>query len=333
MHFAKILLKTLFWIALALFWAWCVLAIYFSPLPGQYSSLIAAALFAAAVPLALLLLPDRRRTERITLLACVGVLIGWGQIKPSHDRIWEQNFARLPSVVIDGNTAHVYNVRNFDYTSENEYTPDYYDKSYDLNQLESVDYILSYWDGNRAIAHTILSFGFANGDHLAVSVETRLEAGELQTNIRGFFKQYELIYILADERDLLRLRTNFRMEEVYLYPLKIDKEYVRKMFDIVVERVNAINRQPEFYNALTQNCFTSLAADFQKLSPPENPFDYRRLATGYSDEMLYDDGYIDNGLSFEETRRLLHINPYVQDDDSGKDYSRKIRPLEKAAVD
>ncbi len=329
MPLAKSLIKIVFWIALTLFWLWSVMAVYFSPLPGKHTSLIVATLFAAGVPLALLLLPDRGRTGCIVLLLCIGVLIGWSQVKPSHDRVWGQNFARLPYVTVEGDKVQVHNVRNFDYKSENEYTPDYYDKTYDLNQLESVDYVLSYWDGNKAIAHTILSFGFANGDHLAVSVETRLEEGEPQTNIRGFFKQYELIYILADERDILRLRTNFRKEEVYLYPLNIDKKYVRKMFDIIVARVNAIKQQPEFYNALTQNCFTSLSADFQKISPPRNPLDYRRLATGYSGEMMYEDGYIDNGLSFEESKRIHHINQYVQDDEKGLNYSTRIRPVQQ----
>ena len=186
--------------------------------------------------------------------------------------------------------------------------------------------MLSYWDGNKAIAHSILSFNFSNGDHLAVSVETRLEKGESQENLNGFFKQYELIYILADEKDVLRLRTNFRKEEVFLYPTTIPDEYVRKMFDIVVERVNSIARQPEFYNALTENCFTSLARNFSKISPPKNPFDYRRLANGYSDEMLYENGKIDSKLNFEETKRMHHINQYVQDIPGSSDYSALIRP-------
>ena len=326
MFLAKRLISFVLWLFLCGFWLWSIGALYFFGLPGKNTPIIVSGLFAVIVPLAFIALPNRKRTAYVVLTFCIVILIGWTRIEPSHDRIWEENVARLPYVTIEGNQVRVHNVRNFDYKTEKEFAVDYYDKTYDLDQLNSVDYVLSYWDGNEAIAHTILSFDFSNGDHLAVSVETRLEKGESQDNLNGFFKQYELIYILADERDILRLRTNFRKEEVFLYPTTIPKEYVRKMFDIVVDRVNGIARQPEFYNALTENCFTSLARDFSKISPSKNPFDYRRLANGYSDEMLYENGRIDNTLNFVETKRLHHINQYVQDIPDSQDYSSLVRP-------
>lgn len=326
MKFAKRLFSLVFWLILFLFWLWCILALYFFGFPGENTPLIVAGSFAALVLLALILLPNRKRTAYVVYLMCFIVLAGWMQIQPSHDRIWEPSVARLPTITIDGNLAHVRNIRNFDYTTENDFTVRYYDKTYDLDQLERVDYVLSYWDGNEAIAHTILSFGFSNGDQLAVSVETRLEKNEPQDSLNSFFKQYELIYVLADERDLLRLRTNYRKEEVFLYPTAIPKEFVRKMFEVVADRVDSIARQPEFYNALTENCFTSLARNFSKISPPKNPFDYRRLANGYSDQMLYENGKIDSQLSFDETKRKHHINQYVQDLTDDQNYSRLIRP-------
>ena len=326
MYLAKRLFSVIFWVLLFGFWLWSIGALYFFGLPGKNTPMIVSGIFAAVVPLALIALPNRKRTAYGVWVLCFIILFGWTRVEPSHDRIWEENVAQLPDITVQGNQARVHNVRNFDYKTEKDFTVHYYDKIYDLDKLKGVDYVLSYWDGNKAIAHSILSFNFSNGDHLAVSVETRLEKGESQENLNGFFKQYELIYILADEKDVLRLRTNFRKEEVFLYPTTIPDEYVRKMFDIVVERVNSIARQPEFYNALTENCFTSLARNFSKISPPKNPFDYRRLANGYSDEMLYENGKIDSKLNFEETKRMHHINQYVQDIPGSSDYSALIRP-------
>lgn len=326
MKFAQRLFSLIFWLILLFFWLWCIFALYFFGFPGENTPVIVSGLFAAIVPLALIVLPNRKRTAYVVWILCFIILAGWTQIEPSHDRVWEPGVARLPTITIEGNQARVQNIRNFDYMTENDFTVQYYDKTYDLDQLNKVDYVLSYWDGNEAIAHTILSFDFSNGDHLAVSVETRLEKGEPQNSLNSFFKQYELIYVLADERDLLRLRTNYRKEEVFLYPTTVPKEYVRKMFEVVADRVNSIARQPEFYNALTENCFTSLARNFSKISPPKNPFDYRRLANGFSDRMLYENGKIDSQLNFDETKRRHHINQYVQDIKDGGEYSRLIRP-------
>jgi hypothetical protein len=195
-----------------------------------------------------------------------------------------------------------------------------------MDKLETVDYALSYWDGNEAVAHTILSFGFAEGEYLAVSVETRLERGEPKTALRGLFKQYELIYVLGDEKDLLRLRTNFRKEDVFLYPTTAGKENVHEFFNVIMERVNNIASRPEFYNTLSQSCLSSLVNDFKRVIALRSFFDFRRTLNGYSDEMLYENGWIDSKLSFAETKRLHYINQYVQDDIDSGDYSSKIRP-------
>jgi len=306
---------------------WCALAIRFSGLGGETLSFAASGIYCAGVLLAVIFLPNRKRTAYGILVLSVGIFLGWTQIKPSHHRDWAASVSKLPLAKIEGNLVMVHNIRNFDYRTEKDFTVRYYDKTFDLDQLETVDYVLSHWDGLEAIAHSILSFGFENGDHLAVSVETRLEKGEPQSALRGLFKQYELIYVLADEKDLIRLRTNYRKEDVYLYPTTVDKEKVRKLFLVILNRVNDIAENPQFYNTLSHNCLTSLVSDFRKVITPKSFFDIRRIANGYSDEMLYENGWIDfKEGGFEETKKLRYINQYVQGNSNINDFSKQIRP-------
>ncbi len=259
----KQILVIVFSLILFVLWLWCIAAIRFSGLP-ETLAFIACSIFGAGVPLALFFLPNRKRTAYGVFILCAGIVVAWLQIKPSHDREWEVSVAKLPSASFEGEQVKIRNIRNFEYKTEKDFSVRYYDKTYDLNKLVSIDYVLVYWDGNEAVAHTILSFGFNDGEYLSVSVETRLERGEPQSALRGLFKQYESIYILGDEKDLLRLRTNYRREDVFLYPITIDPKIVRKLFKVIMERVNQIASEPEFYNTLSQSCFSSLASDLKK---------------------------------------------------------------------
>ena len=314
-------------------WLWCLGAIYFFGLPGNILPLAAASLFGLGVPLALIVLPNRRRTVYGVLALCAGIILGWSQIKPSHDRNWATSFAQLPRITTEGDLIRVHNIRNFDYRTPEDFTVRYYDKTFDLNKLETADYVLSYWDGNEAIAHTLVSFGFGDGDYLTVSVETRLEQGEPQTNLGGFYKQYELIYILGDERDLLRLRSNFRKEEVFVYPTNFNKKDIRKFFGVIIERINSIANKPQFYNTISHNCISSLTKDFSKVLEVREPFNYRWFLNGYSAELMFEHGAINSNGNFADTQRFHHINQYVQADKNGEDYSRGIRPHLKNKTD
>ena len=311
---------------LFVFWLWCSVAVYFIILPDKLIALIAVGAFAIVIPLIFFLLAKRNLALLLIILAYIAVLIAWNNMQASNGREWMPSVARSPYAITQGNLISVYNIRNFDYQTELDFSENYYDKTYNLNELQSLSMTLSYWDGGTAVAHTILSFGFKNGNYLAVSAETRLEKDEPQELIQGFFNQYELIYILADESDIIRLRTNFRKEEVFLYPLRVSKENIRKIFDVIMTRVNKLYQQPEFYNTLTQNCFTTLRSDLRTIAPPKNKFDWRILANGYSDQMLYENNDIDTDLSFTEAKRYFHINQYVSDDNSSEDFSLRIRP-------
>ena len=77
---------------------------------------------------------------------------------------------------------------------------------------------MSYWS-EGLVGHTFLSFIFDNAPPLSISIETRPEVGEGFDPIASLFKQFELIYVVGDERDLVGVRTNHRRETVYLYRL------------------------------------------------------------------------------------------------------------------
>ena len=267
------------------------------------------------------------------LVLCVCIILGWSLKKPSHDRQWIPSVAKLPRITTEGDQIRVHNIRNFDYRTPEDFSVRYYDKTFDLNKLETADYVLSYWDGNEAIAHTLISFGFSDGNYLTVSVETRLEQGEPQTGLGGFYKQYELIYILGDERDLLRLRSNFRKEEVFVYPTNFTKKEVQKFFGVIIERINSIADKPEFYNTITHSCISSLTKDFSKVLKVRDPFNYKWLLNGYSAELMFEHGAINSNRSWVDTQRFHHINQYIQVDNNGDGYSRKIRPHINNAAD
>ncbi len=255
------------------------------------------------------------------------LLLGWwSRIAPANDRDWQPDVARLAHAEFDGDRVTVRNVRNFAYRSETDYTPAYYDKTYDLARLRSVDLVAVYWMG-PAIAHTFLSFGFEGGDQLAVSIETRKEQGEAYSTTRGFFKQYELYYVVADERDVIRLRTNYRRdppEDVYLYRLHAPLENGRRLFVEYMRRINALRDQPEFYNTLSDNCTTGIWMN-TRINPGHVPLSWKILASGYVPEYLHQIGMLAPGMSFAELRRLGHVNDRAQAADTAADFSRLIR--------
>lgn len=306
-------------------WAWSIPAIYFSNLPGPALRIAAAGLFGIGVPVAFLVLPNRRRTALVFAVAFLAVLIWWNLIPASNDRDWEPEYAKLPKAEIRGDEITVYNVRNFDYRTAEDFTPRYYDRTYRISELETVDFMKSHWEAGEDVAHTILTFGFRGGEYLAVSVETRRERDEPQTALRGLFKQYELIYVLGDERDLIRLRTNFRKEKVFLYPTTVDGEKVRVVFLDIIETINGLNERPRFYNTLSHNCTTSYLPHLSKIGVADT-CDWRLIINGHTDERAYERGMINTDLSLEEARRHYHINQYVAGDPAPADFSRRIRP-------
>jgi hypothetical protein len=270
----------------------------------------------------------RRRVRAAAVFAALfGLLLAcWFSIAPSNDRNWQPESAVLAYATIDGNRITLHNIRNFDYRTESDFTPAYYDRTFDLQQLSSVDLFAVYWMG-PAIAHIFLSFGFADHSHVAISIEARRERGEGYSSVQGFFRQYELYYAVGDERDIVRLRTNYRQdppESVYLYPLRGSIESGRRLFLAYLDQINALKQHAEWYNTLTTNCTTNIWLH-SRVNPGHIPWSWRILFSGYVPGYLYDLGKVDNTVPFEQLTRRGHINAVAHAADDAPDFSQRIR--------
>jgi hypothetical protein len=304
---------------------WGALAIYYSDLSGEALRSGLAAGFALAVTLAFLLLPNRRRTLVGFLLIFGGIAAWWLSIPASNRRDWQPDVAVLPYASIQGNMVTIHNIRHLHYRTETDYDVRHYDKTFDLDRLDAADLIAVYWMGD-AIAHVMVSFGFQEKDFVAFSIETRKEQGEGYSTLKGFFKQYELTYVVADERDLIRVRTDYRKpaEDVYLYRLKMPRENVRQLFLEYIRQINAMKATPEWYNTLTTNCTTNVVRHVRAFGGRAT-YTWKVLLSGYAPQYAYELGALDASMPFEELRRRSYINPraHAVGDDPG--FSTKIR--------
>lgn len=301
---------------------WATVAILYSNLPG-FLRPWGAGIFGVGSLVALVGMYRYRQARRGFLAAFAVVLVWWLLMPPSNSRNWQPDVAVLPWADIQGNRVTIHNIRNCDYRSETDYTVHYYDKTFDLNKLKSVDLALVYW-GSPYIAHTMLSFGFEGEGIVCFSIETRKEVGEAYSTVKGFFRQYELTYVVADERDLIGLRTNYRGEQVYLYRLNASPDLARKAFLSYLREVNSLKERPEWYNALTSNCTTNIRGH----TVPYNPgarHDWRIIVNGFVDEMLYEGKVVDTSLPFPELKKRSLINERAKGEDKSPEFSQLIR--------
>lgn len=317
----RLLGRLVLWIFLLAATVWGSAALWFD----VHASL--AALLAAAFPLAvfvLLIMLRPRRRAYAAFLVLFAVLLGWWlSLKPSNGRDWQPDVARLPSAEIHGDKVTLRNVRNFDYRTETGYTEHWETRSYDLSKLRGLDLFVIYW-GSPNIAHTILSWNFDDGQHLAVSIETRKEKGESYSAVRGFFRQYELYYVIADERDVVGLRTNHRHEDVYLYPLRTPPARARAILLAYLKEINRLTNEPKWYNALSHNCTTTIRLHVSDVVPGI-PHDWRWLANGHMDELFYELGVVNRDYPFAELKKLSYINPKARAVPPDGDFSGMIR--------
>ena len=236
-------------------------------------------------------------------------------VHPSNDRRWAADQAVLPSAEFHGPLVTVRNVRNFRYESESRYAPSYDDRTYDLRRLESVWFIVEPFGSLEGLAHTFVSFGFKDRDFVAISVEIRKEKGESYSPLKGLLRQYEVMYVVGDERDLIALRANHRHDRVFLYRVHTTPERMRRMFVEMLERANELRAKPEFYNTLTNTCTTNLVHHVNAIVPGRVPWRLSVFLPGYSDRLAYELGLIDNVRQ--------HPLPIV--DETRADYSQAIR--------
>ena len=275
--------------------------------------------------LAFLLLPRRPRTLVgffVTFAALVGLYF---QIPASNDRNWEPEVAVTPYATIKGDLITIHGVRNFDYRTETDFTPRWENRTYDLSKLDSADIIAVYWAG-KAIAHIMISFGFEGKDYVAVSIETRKEKGESYSTLAGFFRQYELYYVVADERAVIRVRTTYRQpqEDVYIYRTNAPIKNVRRVFLDYVETMNELRDRAQFYNTLTTNCTTSIWMH-TRMNPQSPPLSWKILLSGYVPDYLYDLGRLDTTRPFAELEKLSRVNERAHAADKDPAFSQRIR--------
>ncbi|HBK06307.1 MAG TPA: hypothetical protein DDZ81_10635 [Acetobacteraceae bacterium] len=253
------------------------------------------------------------------------VLAWFLTLRPTNDQQWQPEYAVLPTVAIDGDTVRITGIRDFAWHSETEATPAYYDATYDLRTIGSVDLIVSHWS-SEAIAHVFVSFGFQDGRHLAFSVETRRTVGQEYSVLGGFFRNYELFYVVADERDLIGVRTDRRHESVYIYPVDVTPERRRLLLLSYLRQVQALAERPVFYNTLTDNCTTNIVARAAGAAAdaPVARYSWKLLASGYADSYVYDLGRLNQDLPFDELKRRSLVRRPA-DAQIGRDFSSEIR--------
>jgi hypothetical protein len=273
------------------------------------------------------------RLQAALLALALAVLLGCRTaekvIKPSNFRDWTPEQAVLPTFEQQGDYVTVRNVRNCQYYASDTYLVDYYDKSFHLTDVRGVDFLMVPFESMPAVAHTMLSFEIARpdgkSDRLAVSVEVRKEVHETYNPVKGSARQFELIYVVADERDVIRQRTNFRHENVYLYRTTATPEVAQLLLADIFGRVNKLAKQPEFYDTLTNNCTTNIVRHIDRVRPQRLQHDVRMILPGYSDEIAYNQGLIVAHGTFQQTRQRAYINPLAERYADREDFSDLIR--------
>ncbi len=246
-------------------------------------------------------------------------------LRPSNDRDWTPEQAVLARAELHGDRVTVRNIRNFRHIAEDAYEVDYYDKTFDLGDIQSVDFVVVPFAGTPDLAHTMLSFGFEGDEYLAVSVEIRREKGETYDPVSGLLDRYELMYVVGDERDLIQLRTNVWFNDVYLYRTQATPLQARTLLVDVMRRVNQLAERPEFYNTLTNNCTTNIVRHVNRIVPNRVPLDRRILLSGRSDRLAYELGLLDVDVSFERAKAEARINYLAYLHRDSPDFSASIR--------
>lgn len=319
------LLSFVLGVVILVMFLWMLGAAYYANYAAQGTrSAVAVALAAGVV--GWFIACRRRRWRGVIGFFVLFVVVrgAWSSLDPSNDRDWMANVAELGHATWVDERLTVFNVRNFAYgQSEEERTVQWETRQYSLDDIESVDFVVSRPTGAEAVGHTFLSFGFRGGEYLALSIQVRKQNGERYDPIAGLFKRFEIAYVIGDERDLIGVRTNFRDEQVYVYPTRSPPEEARALLLDILGEANKLVEQPKFYNTLFPNCTTSIVFHVRRIQSYPIEFNIRMLLNGFSDAMCYERGWILHDHPFEEMKRRCHVNESAQG--FGEDFSRRIR--------
>jgi len=321
MRVLRLFTWVLAWMAAVLCVAWAFGAIYFDfPTAGKLSAILFVLLLVAAIAFV------RGKLLKLAIVfgAFVIVACWWLTLKPSNDRPWQTDVAQTAWAQINGDEVIVHNVRNCEYRTDSDFTPHWETRTVRLSQITGIDVAIDYW-GSPWISHPIVSFRFADAPPLCFSIETRKTIGQTYSALRGLYRQYTLVYVVADERDSIRVRTNYRKgEDVYLYRTLLSPAQARERFLEYLNTINSLRDHPRWYNAVTSNCTTNIRE--QRSINERMPWDWRMLLNGQADEMLYERHAIaTGGLPFAELKERSKINKRATDADQDPDFARLIR--------
>ena len=315
----RVLRAAAFWLAFLLGLAWAATALWVQ-FPGAPWVLALLALAALGVIWARL----QTRWGWAALAACAAVIGLWYfSLTPRLDRDWADDVAHIVTADISDDQVTLHNVRNFRWTDDSSAQEHWETRSYDLSKLVSADVLTSSWS-SPAIAHLLVSFGFSDGQRVVFSVEIRKEKGEAFSSIGGFFRQFELALIAADEADIIKLRTNFRSEDAHLYPVNLPPEALRTMFLQYVDLGNRISAQPEFYNTVTANC-TSVVWGLSHALKADVPWDRSLVFSGYLPEFLMRMGILQGAGTLNDIIQRAAISAKAKALPDGADFSAGIR--------
>jgi hypothetical protein len=313
---APVLLLVVLWTALAIH--------YTAPLPRAVATVLAWVV-GVGVPLALVVLPRRRRTLAVFGALFLATAAWFWSIEPSNDRVWRTEVAVLPAVDFDGDRVTVRGIRDFAWRGAEEAQPRYRDRTFDLRNLRAVDLVVSYWDNQEDVAHTMLSWDFGGEDVLCLSVEVRREAGEGWGGLPGMFKQFEITYVLAEERDVIGVRARYRDEDVYLFRTAMTPADARRLLERILHHVNRLRTDPEFYRTIARNCTTAVVEHINAIWPDRTPYTRKILMNGYAPEQGYERGVLRSDLPFADYKRSARITELARTAGEAEDFSRQIR--------
>jgi len=284
---------------------------------------------------ALKLIVAGRYQQMVAILCCAVVMSSVGcsrlnvngltdRFQASNDRDWSPEMEHVPSASLEAGIVTLKNIRHNTYVSEDDFVVEYFDRKFNLSEIQSVDYIVVPFK-IKQIAHTMISFGLQDGTYLTVSIEVRKEKGERYNPVLGMGRQFELMYLVGDERDLIRLRTEHRDAEVYVYPSVATPEHAQALFLDVMERANQLAVDPEFYHSIGNNCTTNLAGHVNEISSKKIMYGWRVLLPGLSAKYACDLGLLDNRIPFEELTKIALVNDLALEHRDAADFSQKIR--------
>jgi len=303
--------------------AWAFGALWFDfPIAALRRPL--AALFGLSAIGALFLVRPYWRAQLGVVCAIALVAAWWLTIRPSNTRDWQPDVAQAPYAEKDGDRVVIHNYRNFDYRSKTDFQPHWEIKTVHLSNLRSVDFFTNYW-GSTLICHTFVSFDFGPEGYVCMSIETRMTKGQAYSAIAGLYRQFALYYVIGDERDIVRLRTNYRLEDVYLYRLiPATPERSRALFLDYVKTANQLRNRAQWYNEFTSNCTSNVRLHIKNIGSA-HPWDWQLLVNGTIDEHAYELGALDRSLPFAELKRISHINDRARAADHDPAFSDRIR--------